>query len=203
MSKPVAAILAAICLGLGGAASAHDINSQAAPAGSPFAPYAFLVGDWNLTAKGSPETLVVLRFKWAENHAYLTYSGLFIVKGQEHPHFEGVLMWNGMHKNLDMLLNIDPVRGLAQEQGTVSIQPNGVVVRDITGVFSEGVKPMGEAAAGPGGSAGHYRQTFTRIDEDHVETNALREVAGGWAPTFPGADHLLMTRREEEEHHHD
>ena len=195
MSKPLAALVAAICLGWTSGAAAHEIRTDKAPAGSPYAPYEFLVGDWGLTTKGSSEPIVTLRFKWGPNKSYLTYSAILLVKSVEQPHFEGMLVWNGVHKNLDMLLTIDMRRGLAQEQGTVSIGPDGVVVRDITAVYSAGAQQPGEPVVGPDGATQRYRQTFRKVDANHVETNALREGAHGWAATFPGSEALLMTRK--------
>ena len=52
-------------------------------------------------------------------------------------------MWNGIRKNLDMLVAMDLKYGLAQKHGTFSAEPDGTLVRDIEAVFSEGVQPLG------------------------------------------------------------
>src|SRR5262249_57882974 len=127
------------------------------------------------------------RFKWGPNKSYLWFSMAMLEGGKEAPHFEGLLVWNGLKKNLDMLLAVDLANGLTQEQGTLSVSADGTVVREITMVG-------GEAGGAPGRSA-HFRQTFKATGPDRVLTNAMRETQNGWVATFPGSDHLAMTRR--------
>jgi hypothetical protein len=120
-----------------------------------------------------------------------------MANGVERPHFEGLLMWNGVHRNLDMLLSLDLEGGRVQEQGTVSITPDGTVVRDITAYYSEGAGMVTTGRrAGPDGGVARFRQTFKAQSADRVVTSLLRESGDGWAPTFPGSDHLVMIRRD-------
>ncbi len=104
---------------------------------------------------------------------------------------------NGARRNLDMLVALDLSGGRIQEQGTVSIQPDGRVLREITAIYSEGVRlpPRGETVAGPNGATVQFRQTFKAAARDRVLTALTRETADGWVPTFPGSDNLVMTRR--------
>jgi len=104
-------------------------------------------------------------------------------------------MWNGVHKNLDMLLSMDLRSGLVQEHGTLSIEPDGTVVRNVTGVYSEGAQPLGLPVAGPSGLMARSRQTFKAAGPNKIFTSVMRQSEQGWVSTFPGSDHLVMTRR--------
>ena len=159
-----------------------------------YGPYKFLIGEWNVGAEGGPP-MVIERFKWGPNQSYIWFSTSELVNGTEHPHFEGMLMWNGIHKNLDMLLALDLNGGRIQEKGTLSVEADGTVVRDITATYSEGVRPIGQPVVGPEGATGHFRQTFKAVGPDKVITVVMRETKDGWVPTFPGSDHLVMTRK--------
>jgi len=161
----------------------------------PYASYEFLIGKWDVSAEGGGPSMAVQRFSWGPNHSYIWYAASLIVKGSEQPHLEGILMWNGVHRNLDMLLAIDPSYGLAQEQGTLSVDPDGTIVRDITAVYSEGAMPVGQPRIGPAGGTGHFRQTFKSLGSDKALTTLMREAERGWVATFPGSDHLVMARR--------
>jgi hypothetical protein len=172
-------------------------ESAPSPAQNQFAPYEFLLGEWNVASETGGPPVAVQRVRWGPNHSYLWLAGSLLINGKEEPHFEGVLVWNGMHKNLDMLLSVDLRHGLAEEQGTVSVQPDGTVVREVHAVFSEGVHPLGRPVVGPGGAPGHFRQTFKLIEHGKIATSVMRESDTGWVPTFPGSDHLVMTPKGE------
>jgi len=166
-------------------------------ASGPYAPYAFLIGEWGVESEmGGPAQLLV-RFRWGPGRSHIWYSASLLANGVEHPHFEGLLMWNGVHRNLDMLLSLDLEGGRVQEQGTVSISQDGTVVRDITAYYSDGAGMITTGRrAGPGGGVARFRQTFKVQSTDRVATSLLRESGSGWAPTFPGSDHLVMIRRD-------
>ena len=95
--------------------------STAHAADSVYAPYAFLIGEWQITPEGSQVPMAVTRFRWGPGQSYLLLETSLIIEGKEEPHFEGMLVWNGVHKNLDMLLTMDSKSGRAQEQGTFNI----------------------------------------------------------------------------------
>jgi hypothetical protein len=160
-----------------------------------YAPYQSLIGTWDVTATGGGVPVAVQRFSWGPNHSYIWCASSLMVNGKEEPHFEGMLVWNGMHKNLDMLLVIDLKSGRAQEQGTFNVAADGTIVREITGIFSEGVTPVGQTKAGPSGASGHFRQTYKPESADKFLTSVLRETNSEWTATFPGSEHLVMTRR--------
>ena len=115
--------------------------------------------------------------------------------GVERPHFEGLLVWNGVRHELDMLLSVDLDRGLVSESGTVGIEADGTVVREITAIYSEGAGPLGGKPAGAKGATGRFRQTFRRESADRIATRVLRASGKGWVATFPGSERLVMTRR--------
>jgi hypothetical protein len=165
-----------------------------------YSQYEALIGTWDVTAPDGGPSFAVQRFTWGPGHSYIWYAGGFIrPDGKEDPHFEGILVWNGVRKNLDMLLTMDLKSGRAQEQGTFNVASDGTIVREITGVFSEGVTPLGEAKVGPDGLSKHFRQTFRPDGKDRFLTSVMRETNdGSWVATFPGSDKLVMKRRETE-----
>lgn len=177
--------------------SASIANTRAAHAAeSVYAPYAFLVGEWQIRPAGSEVPQAVTRFKWGPRQSYLLLETSLIIDGKEQPHFEGMLMWNGVRKNLDMLLALDLQGGRVQEQGVVFVEPDGTVVRDITAYYSEGVHRMGDTQrVGPEGATAKFRQTFKSIGPDAILTTLMRQSERGWVATFPGSDRSVMTRR--------
>ena len=87
--------------------------------------------------------------------------------------------------------------GAVQESGTVSVGPDGALTRKIIATYSSGtpLPPRGEVKAGPDGAIVRFRQTFKADGPNRVLTNGMRETDTGWVATFPGSDHLVMTRR--------
>jgi hypothetical protein len=166
-----------------------------AAAAGPYAPYEFLIGDWNVSVAEGPPAMVA-RFSWGPNRSYIRYAASLLTAKGEEPHFEGVLMWNGVAKNLDMLLMLDlSERASVQERGTLSLAPDGTLVREINASYSEGATPIGGQKAGANGTTVHFRQTYRRLTPDKIATSAMRETPQGWVPTFPGGDRMVMTRR--------
>lgn len=160
-----------------------------------YAPFAFLIGTWDIAPQLGAAPVATQQFKWGTNQSYIWYSGSLLINGKEVPHFEGMLMWNGVTKNLDMLLAMDLQTGRAAEQGTFTIAADGTTVRDIKGVFSEGTRPMGAPQVGPQGATEHFRQTYKAQNDGTLVTSVMRETETGWVATFPGSDRLYMTRR--------
>jgi hypothetical protein len=167
-------------------------------ASSPYAPFAFLIGDWDVGAE-SGKPVAIARLQWGPNQSYIWYSVSTVENGEEEPHFEGLLVWNGVRKRLDMLLVLDLNGGRAQEQGSVYVASDGTVVRDITAHYSEGSQPTGGPPVGPAGTSARFRQTFKAVGEDKLATALTRKTKTGWVPTFPGSDRLVMTRRPAKE----
>jgi hypothetical protein len=161
---------------------------------NPFGPYEFLVGEWDVKSEieGSPTGVQSVR--WGPNRSYIWYAVALLSDGREEPHLEGMLVWNGVHKNLDMLFVMDLKSGRVQEQGTMSVEADGSLVRNITAVYSPGVQAM-SGAVGSGGATAHFRQTYKQIGPDKIQTSAMRQTERGWVATFPGSDRLLMVRR--------
>jgi hypothetical protein len=184
-------IAVAFCLFVAAGATARG---RVAPNG-PYAPYAFLIGTWDIAPEAGGPPLARALFRWGPNRSYIWYGGALLEKGVEVPHFEGLLLWNGVRKNLDMLLALDLDGGRIQEQGTMSVDAGGRVVREITAIYSEGQRPIGQPVAGPGGAKARFRQTFEAAGPDRVRTTVMHEAGSGWVATFPGSDRLVMTRR--------
>jgi hypothetical protein len=166
------------------------------PSANPWERYEFLIGKWTVspTAGGSP--VATAQFRWGPNRSYIWYAGSLILDGVERPHFEGLLVWNGVEHHLDMLLSMDLERGLVQEQGSLHAEADGTVVREITATYAEGSRPIGGPPAGRAGASAHFRQTFKPDGPDRVMTSVLRQTEKGWTATFPGSDRLVMTRKD-------
>jgi hypothetical protein len=161
---------------------------------NPFGPYEFLIGDWDVKSQADGVPMAVQRVRWGPNRSYIWYAVALLSDGREEPHLEGMLVWNGVHKNLDMLFVMDLKSGRMQEQGTISVEADGSLVRNITAVYSPGVQAM----TGPVGAAGataRFRQTYKQVAPDKIQTSAMRQTERGWVATFPGSDRLLMIRR--------
>ncbi len=165
-----------------------------ASAADQYAPYRFLIGKWNVSSAGGGPAVATAEFRWGPNGSYIWYAGSIVVQGAEQPHFEGVLMWNGIRKNLDMLLELDLQQGVVDEAGVVSAAPDGTVVRDITATFSAGTRPIGQPTVGAAGATGRFRQTFRAQADGTIVTTVMRQDGQGWIATFPGSDRLIMTR---------
>jgi len=159
-----------------------------APAGSLYAPYAFLIGDWDVIPESGGAPVARTLFRWGPNQSYVWFATSLIEGGKETPHFEGILVWNGARKNLDMLLALDLENGgRSQERGTVALRDDGTVVREIIAT-----------STGPDGKAttARFRQTFTPASADRILTSVLRESGQRFVATFPGSDKLVMVRRK-------
>jgi hypothetical protein len=161
---------------------------------NPFGPFEFLIGDWDVKSEIDGSPLAVQRVRWGPNRSYIWYAVALLSDGREEPHLEGMLVWNGVHKNLDMLFVMDLKSGRVQEQGTIAVEADGSLVRNITAVYSPGVQAM-TGSVGSAGATAHFRQTYKQIDSEKIQTSAMRQTERGWVATFPGSDHLLMIRR--------
>jgi len=160
-----------------------------------YAPYELLIGEWDVASEKGGPAMAVQRVRWGPNHSYIWYASAMLFDGREEPHLEGMLVWNALHKNLDMLFSMDLKTGRVQEQGTMSVEADGTIVRQITAVYGEGARAMGLPPVGPDGASSHFRETYKKIAPNKILTSAMRETEHGWVATFPGSDHLIMTRR--------
>jgi len=181
-------------------AGAHEITGTPMPGAiSVYAPYEFLIGAWDVAPASGGKPFGVSRFRWGPNKSYIWYStSTFDRDGSEVPHFEGILAYNGVRKNLDMLVELalgGSIPGSIDETGTVSVQADGSVLRDITASYAEGAAPSRAQTAGSNGWSGHYRHTFKADGPDRVLMSMTKETDRGWEPTFPGADQIVMSRR--------
>jgi hypothetical protein len=180
----VALLLAAVLSGKGARAEASKKG--------PYAPYAFLIGRWDVAPEGGGFAVARSSFRWGPKQSYIWYATSLLAGDQEQPHFEGMLLWNPVRKNLDMLLALDlEGGGRVQEQGSISIRADGTVGREITAYSA------GTGKDGAPGTTSRFRQTFKPTGPDRILTNVMRKSAQGWVATFPGSDRLVMTRRKE------
>jgi hypothetical protein len=168
-------LCAAIAFAAAFAVSAPMYAQATAQVESPYAPYAFLIGEWR-------SDQIIQRFSWGPSNSYITYSTSILGDGGvEHLHFEGILVFNAASRRLDYLFVVEPGSS-GQEQGEVYIGEDGAVVRDVT--LTNG-----------SGQTNHFRQTFRASGPDAAITSLMRQdVDGSWSPNFPGSDRLTMTR---------
>ena len=180
------ASLSIACLLLAACASSNFHAPHAAPAaGAPesvYAPYRFLIGEWNVAPVSGGAAAAVTRFRWGPNQSYIWFAVATLAAGREEPHLEGILVWNGARKDLDMLVVLDLNGGRAQEQGRLFVDADGSVVREIV-------------AIGPAGTRSSFRQTFRSDGERRILTSVMRQAGSDWVATFPGSDRLVMTPR--------
>jgi hypothetical protein len=110
------------------------------------------------------------------NRSYIWYASSLIFDGREEPHLEGMLVWNAVRKNLDMLFTMDLRSGRVQEQGTMSVDADGTIVRDITAVYGEGARGFGLPVFGPEGATAHFRETYKKAGPDKIFTSACGKM---------------------------
>jgi hypothetical protein len=178
------ALSAIVAAAITAAAPAHEASdAHTGPAAQTqadhYAPYAFLIGEWDSQVSGLHGGATIRQlFRWGPDHTYIEASAYVHPHGQrEQLHFEGIMTWNQARQNLDFLFMHEPGSG-GQEAGIIRI-------REITETDGHG-------------AIGRERQTWRRISDNTAETSMLHQNAdGSWAPNFPGADHLAMTRRSE------
>jgi len=154
-------------------ASAHSVaNTHFLEMAKPYKPYEFLIGDWYSKLAGQDIT-IHQQFKWGPGRSYIIYASYVAPAGKpEQLHFEGMMVWNGQSKALDFLFALQPGSG-AQEKGTVTVQADGSVVRDVQMTDDDGDRD-------------HFRQTFRMLDGGKVVTGIMEETPGGWKSSPPG-----------------
>lgn len=188
-------------LAFSGALLVSTLSAQHAPpnAGAPaadatdvYAPYEILIGDWDVMSPGKPPS-IAMHFKWAGGpRGYILFNTSLLHGQSEETHFEGILIWNEVNRNLDMLVSLDPLAGRTQEKGIVRVESDGTIVREIVAIGPQAVRGAdGKPAAG----SANFRQTFKVVGPNEVHTTVMRQTKDGWVPTFPGSENLVMRRR--------
>ena len=124
------------------------------------------------TDDGPPAAII--RVRWGPNHSYIWYASSLIFDGHEEPHLEGMLVWNAVRKNIDMLFSMDLRSGRVQEQGTMSVDPDGTIVRDITAVYGEGARGLGLPVVARRGRP----HTFARLTRRSILIKFLPPLCG-------------------------
>jgi hypothetical protein len=161
----------------------------------PYAPFEPLLGEWEVAPEGG-RPMAIERFRWGLHGSYIWYgTSLLAAGGGEQPHFEGMLVWNGVDETLDTLVSLHSPAGTILERGTLEVTPGGTFVRDVTAYYSAGAGMPGGGKAGPEGATVRFRQTFRPTAPGRMISSTLRETEEGWVPTFPGMERMVMTRR--------
>lgn len=153
------------------------------PVPAHYAPYAALVGEWDVVSRPGDAPFAVARFRWGPGRSYLWHSIAMMDAGREVPHLEGLLVWNGATRKLDLLFALDLQGGSVQEQGTMSAEPDGEIVRAHVAIDGAGRREA-------------FRQTYRVEAPGRIATSILRQSASGWVATFPGSDRMLLIRRD-------
>lgn len=151
------------------------------PVPAHYAPYAVLAGDWDVV-NASGERFGVASFRWGPGRSYLWHSIAMVQGDREVPHLEGLLMWNGETKKLDLLFALDLRGGTVQEQGTMSVEPDGTIVRSHVAIDGTGRKSA-------------FRQTYRVEAPGRIATAILRQSGSEWVATFPGSDRMRFVSR--------
>jgi hypothetical protein len=160
-------------------ASAHSVaETRFLEMAKPYAPYEFLIGDWYSKLAGQ-DMMIHQQFKWGPGKSYIVYASYLVPAGKpEQLHFEGMMVWNGKSKALDFLFAVQPGSG-AQEKGTVSVQSDGSIVRDVQMTDDDG-------------DIDHFRQIFRKLPLGKVVTSVMEQTATGWKSSPPGE--IVMER---------
>ena len=171
--RRAAAIAGFITLACGTAASAETPE--------PYVVLAPLIGAWNVGPADAAPAFVE-RFSWGPNNSYI-WANVTLIRpsGEDHLHFEGLVIWNAATRRFDYLFAVEP-GSLIQEQGEFHVEESGVIVRDVVLTAADG-------------AIGRFRQTFRSLGDGRLETSLMRQTDDGWTPTFPGSERLTMVRR--------
>jgi hypothetical protein len=167
------------------APSSPSFGENIAIPDTPYAPYAFLIGDWDsVVTNNTFVSGIHQRLRWGPQNTYITYSAFTRAPGgtEERLHAEGVMTYNAQHRSLDFLFAHEPGT-FGEESGTVRVEPDGRIIRESTEVEKDG-------------SLSHSRQIIRQTGPDRAETSLMEQKPDGtWAPAFPGSDQLVMVRR--------
>ena len=85
-------------------------------------------------------------FRYGPKESYIWFAVNELANGAESPHLEGMFVWNSVHKRFDMLVAIGMNGPGFEEQGSLSVERDGTVVREITAFFPQGTPGMGKNA---------------------------------------------------------
>ena len=106
-------------------------------------------------------------------YGLFSYASYLVLPGKpEQLHFTGMMVWNGKSKALDFLFSLQPGSG-AQEKGTVTVQSDGSILREI-------------AMIAPDGDLDRFRQIFRKLAGGKAATRMMEQTATGWKLDPPG-----------------
>jgi hypothetical protein len=146
-----------------------------------YEPLAPLIGEWEVGAPGAAPAFMET-FSWGPQRSYVWVEvRLLGTPGDEHLHFEGLVVFNASTRRFDYLFVVEP-GSLTQERGEFRVEADGTIVRDVVLIVASG-------------ETANFRQTFKSLGPGKFRTTLMRETAAGWVPTFPGSDNLTMARR--------
>ena len=178
---PIIAAAAAALLVAPTAANAHEVRqTHFLATAKVYAPYEFLIGDW-YTKLPEGNMVIHQQFSWGPGRGSINYMTFFGPPGrEEHFHFGGFMAWNGKSRALDYLFAVEPDSGV-QEKGTLMVQRDGSIIRDILETH-------------PDGTVEHNRQTFRKLADGTVSMDLLDRKPSGWASSLPAGKPIIMSR---------
>lgn len=140
-----------------------------------------LIGEWEVGPPGAAPAFVE-NFSWGPNRAYVWVKVLLLrAPGDEHLHFEGLVVYNASTGRFDYLFVVEP-GSLTQESGEFHVEADGTIIRDVV-------------LTAASGKTTNFRQTFRSLGDGKFQTTLMRQTGAGWTQTFPGSDDLTMVRR--------
>lgn len=158
-------------------------------AAHPHDPLAFLIGDWQLGfgGEGAPDPAPTMSFRWGAHKTLIRHRGMRPENGALVPEFEGIIAWHGVEKRLVFLTAYGHPGKQVVEDGWIEVLPDGAVRRHMRVHYEEGNGlPWSDGAkAGPGGHTLEFRQTWRKVDDDHMRGTFVMKRGGVWvAPDF-------------------
>jgi hypothetical protein len=89
---------------------------------SPYAPYAFLIGEWDVTPEAGGPTAAVVSYRWGPNQSYIFNSVSELRNGVPMPHLKGIMIYTRITRMLETLVEIDLIKGHVLEKGSFTLQ---------------------------------------------------------------------------------
>ncbi|MET0681376.1 MAG: hypothetical protein ABWZ41_10255 [Burkholderiales bacterium] len=156
----IAASPVASAQGAGSGVEAKVSGQDSVP--EAYEPLGPLIGEWDVGPPGAAPAFVE-KFSWGPNHAYVGVKVLLLRSpGDEHLHFEGLVVYNASTGRFDYLFVVEP-GSLTQESGEFRVEADGTIVRDVV-------------LAAASGKTANFRQTFRSLGDGKYQTTLMRQT---------------------------
>ena len=168
------------------------------PIPEEFKGFEFLIGTWQVDI--GDNRLVNMSFEWAQNKLMVYYKSTNPTKSEESvsSEVEGIISYHGVKEQLVfMSAYLDSAPTLMNE-GYFRLSGEGVIERIFTVFYKEGSGiPWTDGEVAPkGGKPIHFRQVWTRVDEDSFTGEFYWNKNGKWEhPYAKGEDGKELWKR--------